>query len=220
MSFLFERNFDDEAEAEAAARDIVPAAALSPAEIARLHSDAFDAGRTEGHAAGYEEGFSTAKAEFDASLEAALSASLAALVPQINALSDALTAHAQAREHDLVQLTGYLAERLLPEITERFAPRRIHAFCKRALMMSEGSSGLTLTVAPELLADIQAAFAALSPDCRLTITADPSFERSQARAQWQGGGAETSGAALARELMSLIHELSPDPVGAQQEALP
>jgi len=214
MTFLFERDFDDEHDALCAAREAPPprAAGLDPAMVAQLRAEAHAAGLAEGLAQGRAE----AEAEMRASLDAQLVDTLGALLPAVNDLRADLAAHHAAREEDLMRLTRFIAARLLPELTARLAPRRIDAFCRKAIHMAIGAEGLTLNVAPDMLPAVVAALGHANHRVPVTIEADPALPASAATARWTDGGATISGEELAAEILTTLDQLIPsDRPGAE-----
>lgn len=219
MSFLFDRDFDAEAAAGLipAPRADLPSAPLSlSAEdlAARL-----DAARREGHDQGYAAGLAEGQRQAAEDSASRAAASLAELVPQIATLRGALSQHRATRERDLIRLTQALAERLLPEIATRFGPRRLSAFCRRALALAEGPGGLTLEVPPRALARLQSEFstALTGSGAPLKLLAAADLADGAARARWTGGAAHFHPEALMTEILATLDLLSRDAAEATTE---
>lgn len=208
MSFLFERNFDDEA--EASSLPINPQGpALSAAEAARLRADAFEEGQKAGFAAGEAAGRAQALGEFAATTEARVAELLATLTPQIAQMRAELAGRHLARERDLIALCHSLARQFWPELQMRFSARRLEAFCRRALHLAEGPQGLEITLHPDDLAALSAALGAqtTAEGAPLLLRADPTQRPGTARATWAQGAAEFAPEQIANALFSTLDQL-------------
>ncbi|RRH69874.1 FliH/SctL family protein [Falsigemmobacter faecalis] len=220
MSFLFDRDFDaEDAAALPAAAQHLPElpirVSLTAEELAAELARARTEGRDEGHAAGLTEGRRAAEEEGSARA----TASLAALAPEIAALRGALSHHRKERERDLIGLTRALAERLLPEFGPRFGPRRLEAFCRRALSLAEGPGGLTLEVPPAALPRLQSEFATTQTagGAALRLLPAEDLAPGAARARWTAGHADFHPEALLTEILATLDLLSREAAQATTE---
>lgn len=185
-SFLFERDFDLEIEAEG--QDPAPPvlSGPDPARLAEMmrqaREEAFEQGRAQGAA--------EAEASLREGLLANQAASLAALLPQIEALSAHAGAHRLQMERDLAALTLFLAQNLMPEVLERFGAARVKAFVRQSLRMAEG--GLDIRLSTSMHEALSPEFAGLTTAGGATVTfgADAELSLHEARASWVGGGAK------------------------------
>lgn len=218
--FLFDRDFDAEIEAERQVQLSDPAQDPVAAAAARARETALQEAEARGHAAGLTEGHAAGRAEALAEIAAQEAACLQALLPAIDGLRQDLTRHRQQRERDLAQMCLDLAERLWPELSRHYRASRIEAFCRTAMRIAEGQSGIDLFVPADLAAAIEAklqegrAHAATT----LHLSADPALAPTQARATWAGGGAEFATDRIAQQLLTTLHQLAqgPAPTGKGQ----
>lgn len=203
----FDRDFDDELEAELRAGQVpAPRPALSPAELDAIRSEAYERGRAEG----LEQGRTEAETRVTGSLEAQSAASLAALLPLLEELRQTRAQHHQALEQDLLRLVQALAQRVLPEIFEAYGVRRLEAFCRRALRMAEGQGGLTLRLPVDVHPEISRNLGSVITvhGAPVELIADPDLPPGTARAEWDQGEAEQSEAALHEILRATLTHLS------------
>lgn len=206
--FLFDRDFDQELEAEAA----LPLAPTpievgpDPRQIATQIEAARQAAYAEGHAAGFAAGESEARA----AIEADIGQTLTALLPQIEALSAGAAAHRQRSSQDLAQMCLFLAERLVPEIEAQFGARRIAAFCRRAARLAEGPEGGEIRLSPQMFEAISPALQGLSTatNAPMRLIADPDLAIGEARATWLHGRADYAAEELRRELLSTLSSIA------------
>lgn len=206
-AFLFERDFDQEMEAEK--RSVTPEEGprmFSVEEVEELRQKAFEEGRAEGEAAGFAAG----EAEALASIHAVQTETLRELSPLVAAIRAEQGQYNRAREHDLLQLVLFLAQAVLPEVEERFGRRRIEAFCRRALKMAEGDQGLEIFLSPQMHEELSEAFrgTTTAEGAPLRLLADPELPVLGARAQWASGSADYAAERLRTELLTTLQSLA------------
>lgn len=209
--FLFDRDFDQELEAEARVE-----AAPAPREAGpdpRLIAAQLAAAREAAYAEGEAAGFAAAEAELRAALESDIATTLAGLVPEIAAIRAELAAHQRQSSRDLAQMCHFLAERLLPELLERFGPRRLEAFCRRAARMAEGPAGAEIRLSPRMQAELAPVLGDLgtASGAPLRLVADPALSDGEARASWVAGRADYAAEVLHAELLSTLSSIAQSP---------
>lgn len=216
-SFLFDRDFDQELEAEARV-PAPPAPAIvgpDPAALAGQLAAVREAAFAEGHAAGSAE----TEARLAETIDTEIAASLNALLPQIEALEAGLVRHRHHASQDLARMCLFLAERLLPEVLTQFGTRRIEAFCRRALRLAEGSAGAEIRLSPQMHAELHPVLGNLSTSsgAPLRLIADPALSNGTAEASWQSGRAEYAAEELHAELLATLSSIAqtPAPDGMQ-----
>ena len=184
--FLFERDFDQELEAEGYVAPAPQEVHYSKAQLA----EAIAAARAEAFAEGEAAGRQAAEAELRESLLADQVKVLTELRQELALLLERQGAARRQLEFDLGALCLFLAQNLVPEYLTAFGPRRIRAFARQVVAMAEGD--LEITLAPELSQIIAQDLAELprAKGAGLKVLADPALGRAELRAQWAGGGAE------------------------------
>lgn len=184
---LFRRNFDAELAAEARALEEEGPRVWSETELAAACAKA----RAEGEATGFAAGHAAGTEAAEAGIAEATRAALEALVPQIDAFTGAAAAHRTTLE---AQLTGYVldvAERVFPEFLDRHGPIHAREQALRLLAQLHDRPALSLHVAPDVAADINARLpeltAAHGTGCAVTVNADETLAPGAARIAWANG---------------------------------
>jgi hypothetical protein len=153
-----------------------------------------DAARAEGFAEGREAGRREAMASIDAAAAVALreaAAGIALSMTEAREVAEA-TADAVAR----AALAAVIAA--LPSLAERCGEAEVIRFAEGLLPCLAGEPGVTLRVAPDLVAPVAARFAR---EARLEVLGDATLARGDARAAWRGGQAARHAEAARRVVM-------------------
>ncbi|WP_207622864.1 FliH/SctL family protein [Falsiroseomonas algicola] len=153
-----------------------------------------EAARAEGFAAGREAGRDEALRSIEAAAAATLRDAASALalgVTEAREVAEA-TADAVAR----AALAAVVAA--LPTLAARCGEAEVIRFASALLPCLAGEPGVTLRVAPELVAPVAARFA---HEARLEVMPDATLSRGDARATWRGGEAARHAEAARRVVM-------------------
>lgn len=210
--FLFERDFDQEIEAERHA-GLHPEAQDDHGQSQR-EATAFADGHAQGYSEGVAAGRAAALAQAEADIAQRETEALQALLPEIAALSADAARHRHQRDVDLAQMCLALARQALPEVLERFGQRRLEAFCRRALALAEGPEGVEIRLAPAVFTALSAklSLAATPAGAALRLTQDASLAPHEARATWAGGGADYAADLLGHDILSTLDILAQAPM--------
>ena len=211
-TLFFARNFDTELADERAQAAAGPCRAITPAELAA----AVDQARTEGFAAGLAEGHAAGRAEAGAEIAAATLESLTRLEPALERFLAAMSEHRRALEADLTAYALGLCETLFPQWLAELGPAAMADRAGALIHRLAGTGRLTLTVAPEVAADLArlpSLARAVDAHGAVTLAADPGLAPGAARLDWTDGTAridpEGLAAAILAELRASAARLTP-----------
>lgn len=148
------------------------------------------------------------------------------LVQQISTQFATLFAAEQEREsryeEEVISLVLQALDRLFPSLTERIGPYETQQAITRVLKTAADQSEITIRVAPDFVADVEAVIAPIrNKDINppsFHIVPDDTLDAGDCRLLWQDGGAVRNAAGLAGAIHDSLLALLPDTF--QTQALP
>ena len=187
MTFLFDRNFDEEIAHGIALIDDQgdPHAAQSMSRDAeqRALSDAFEKGKKVGLAAGRVE----AETELSESRQLALDV----LANRFAELTGSAAAHRSALERQMLDFVLETCERVFPELIDSVSSERAIAQIRRCITLAIGRPGLTVFLAEDTLKalrlDLEATFMSEKSQSKIEFKVDPALSAGDARMEWENG---------------------------------
>ncbi|MFT6676410.1 MAG: hypothetical protein ACJAVM_002614 [Sulfitobacter sp.] len=190
MIDLFQRNFDHQPETPqgAAAENERALAAQTQQElrVKEARQEGFDAGRSVGRI--------DAQGELDVARETRLTQERTAIRDQLNALLEQDAELRRQTERDIIELFLGIAERLVPELLEKYGADLAIARIRQSVELVRTDPILTIRACPDvttaLQSDTQGWLSSLSRTAQIDVVADPEMNGSAAQVKWKGGRLE------------------------------
>ncbi|MGI3170984.1 FliH/SctL family protein [Pseudooceanicola sp. C21-150M6] len=192
MSFVFDRNFDEEAEIEArnllrARRAIHTPEDLEEA-VRKARKEAYEDGRLAGRAeASVEHGETTAARQADA---------LVALGPSIKELLGQADQHRVSLEAQVLDYILTVFKQVAPELLERTATLRVEEEVRNTLRMAVGAASLQIHLPADLASDMSVQIGDIARQSgfhgRVHILPDSSLRPGDCQVEWDHGSMEYS----------------------------
>lgn len=187
MSFIFDRNFDAEAEAAARGQQVRAGAIYTRAE--------FDAAVAKAHAEGLEAGLSQGRDEASQAAQQSASArqvsALEAVAPALQALYADADAHHAVLEAQMVGFALSVLRQVAPAASAALSEAEATQEARSAVRMALGAAELKLWFAPEATERASAEVHRIARQSgfggRLEVKSDPSLAAGDVRAEWDHG---------------------------------
>lgn len=193
MTYLFERNFDEELALEA--KGSTPGEGVLAESHVHLQNN-LEAVRSEAFEAGHSQGVLDGRAALEAEQHSSQSTSLDVIARQCEALCQGAAQHRDALEADMVAFALSTCEKVFPELIDSRSTERAAAEIKRFLSLAMGSPRLRIQMSEKTFEEhgpaIQAALAGQSSSTAIEILADQDLADGEARMEWQNGTMEYS----------------------------
>ncbi|WP_323765183.1 hypothetical protein [Marinovum sp.] len=187
MSYLFDRNFD--AEAEGGPRGAAPA--NEPMIPLAQFEQALAEARAAAHEAGVQQGRAEAQQTAQSSETTRRLQLAEAVVPVLQALFADNEAHHAALESQMVDFVLSVFEQLAPDVSAALAEGQARREALGAVRMALGAAQLTLYFPPESLEaaapELEAAAREAGFGGRLSLRPDPALRPGDLRAAWDQG---------------------------------
>lgn len=209
MTFVFDRDFDEEdtleqAEAEHKIRAIYTPEDLDEAvKLARAeaYEDGRLAGRTEATVANSE------------SNDVQLVRALEALGPRMDALLDDADKHHAALEAQIVDFVISVFHQVAPDVVRSLAVGQAEAEVHRAINMALDAAYLIVHLPPtqgeELKESIQREARRLGHGGRIDVMGDPALQPGDARVEWDQGFMQYSYSAICGRILEALTQVAP-----------
>lgn len=186
MTFLFDRNFDEEASPDlfvSAGSAALTEGQLPSENERRALSASFENGRQSGIAEG--------RAEVEANHNADRVKTLDALAARITELHQDAAEHRAELEQQMLDFVLEIGERVFPEIIESAAHERAIAQLRRCFALAIGKPRLTVFLSEDALeesrAELEGAFLEANGASQVELRADPTLIAGDARMEWENG---------------------------------
>ena len=192
MSFVFERDFDEEEAFEKRKRIHEQRAIYTPEDleeaVQKAVKDAYEDGRMAGRA--------EASVQHQETTAAKTADALVVLAPRLQEILTQADQHKAALEHQVLDYIMTIARQLIPTILSDTALLRTEAEVKTAISMAIGAASLRIFVPADLAGDLsegiehqvqQAGFSG-----RVQIQADHRMRPGDTRVVWDHGGMDFS----------------------------
>lgn len=219
MSFVFERDFDEEEAFEKRKRIHEKRAIYTPEDleeaVQKASKDAYEDGRMAGRAeASVQHAESTAARSADA---------LVVLAPKLQDILSKMDQHQAALEHQLLDYVLTVARQLMPEILDKTALLRTEAEVTKAIGMALGASSLRIYIPADLAGDLsegieqqveQAGFTG-----RVQIQADHRMQPGDTRVVWDNGAMDFSLSELCDRTLQALRDATNDALRRRKAGL-
>lgn len=219
MAFVFDRDFDEEAEFEERRRIHAKRAIYTPedldAAVAKARKEAYEDGRMAGRAeASIEVGESVAARTADA---------LVVLAPQLKQIITQSDQHKAALEHQLLDYVLTVFRQTAPELAKDTALIRTEAEIKKAIRMAVGTSYLRIHVPSELAGELSDAIEqqvqASGFDGRVQIQTDARMKPGDTRVVWDNGLMDFSLTELTDKVLTALKQASSEALARRNNEL-
>ncbi|WP_375176151.1 hypothetical protein [Pseudooceanicola sp.] len=192
MPFVFDRDFDEEAEFEKRKKIHASRAIYTPEDLEeavnRARQDAYEDGRMSGR--------TEASVEAAESVAARAADALVVLAPQLRQILDQADRHQASLEYQLLDYVLTVFRQLAPELMTETALIRTEAEIKKAIRMAMGASYLRIRVPADLAGDltegIEQQIEASGFQGRVHIQTDSRMSAGDTRVEWDNGLMEFS----------------------------
>ena len=188
MTFVFDRNFDEELLREAI---VIGDGVAGAEERDALLRDAEDRARQEGFEAGRQVGHAEGRAELEAQHFASRDAALRAIVKGCEALCKEAENHRRTLESDMIDFALTTCEKVLPELIRSQSSDRVVAEIRRYLSLAMGSPKLTISMSEAAFeehgATLEQALVEQAATTAIKIAVDDELAVGDARMEWQNG---------------------------------
>ena len=159
--------------------------------------------------AAFAEGKAAAERTYMASHENRLASVLEIFAKNMPQLFAAEHLRERAYEHEAVNLSSHIFERLFPVYKETQGFEELKAAIQKTIQAHNGKSMIYLYANSEMVSGIKTLIESLNekqPDLRITVSADDTLDVMACRMTWDHGGALRSTEAMAMEIQSLLQE--------------
>jgi len=210
MSFVFDRDFDEEEEFEARKRIHEKRAIYTPEDLEEAVQKASAAAYEDGRMAGRAE----ASVEHQDSTASKTADTLVMLAPKLQEILTKSDQHRAALEAQVLDYVLTVARQLLPEILDKTAIIRTEAEVKKAIKMALGASSLRIYIPSELAGEmstsIEQQVQAAGFDGRVHIQADHRLRAGDARVDWDHGAMDFSLTELCDRTLQALKDATHD----------
>lgn len=210
MSFVFERDFDEEEAFEARKRIHEKRAIYTPEDLEEAVQKASAAAYEDGRMAGRAE----ASVQHQESTASKTADTLVVLAPKLQEILTKSDQHRAALEAQVLDYVMTVARQLLPEILDKTAIIRTDAEVKKAIKMALGASSLRIYIPSELAGEMSASIEhqvqAAGFDGRVQIQADHRLRPGDARVDWDHGAMEFSLTELCDRTLKALQDATHD----------
>lgn len=219
MSFVFERDFDEEEEFEKRKRIHEQRAIFTPEDlqeaVQKAEKEAYEDGRVAGRAeASVKHAETTAARAADA---------LVVLAPRLQEILTQADQHKAALEHQVLDYILTIARQLIPELLDKTALLRTEAEIKDAIRMALGASSLRISIPADLAGELtesinqqvqRAGFAG-----RVQIQADHRMRPGDTKVVWDHGVLDFSLTELCDRTLQALNEATKDALARRKAEL-
>lgn len=219
MSFVFERDFDEEEAFEARKRIHEKRAIYTPEDldeaVQKATKNAYEDGRLAGRAeATVQHAESAASRSADA---------LVVLAPRLQDLLTQVDQHKAALEFQVLDYVMTIARQLVPEILDKSALLRTENEVKKAISMALGSSSLRVYIPADLAGELsdgiehQVQLAGFQG--RVQIQADHKMRPGDTRVVWDHGAMDFSLTELCDRILQALKDATNDAMARRKAEL-
>lgn len=204
MIELFKHNFDEEQRRPVDTHETETADSIDElkSRLAEARQQGFDAGRACGK--------QDAIAEFEKSDAARLAQIREKIWVQLEQLTKQDALHRKNAEKDVIDLFCALAERLVPELIDRYGIALAVERIRKSLNNARTDPILTIKTSPEVMdvleTEAQDWLSKISWETELEMIADPQMNQSAAQVYWKGGRLEYDLHAACYSVLSALQE--------------
>lgn len=219
MPFVFDRDFDEEAEFEQRRRIHAKRAIYTPedleAAVQKARKEAYEDGRMSGRTeANIEAAESVASRSADA---------LVVLAPQLKQIIAQADQHKAALEYQLLDYVLTVFRQVAPELARDTALVRTEAEIKKAIRMAVGTSFLRIHVPADLAGDltegIEQQVQASGYSGRVQIQTDPRMKAGDTRVVWDNGLMDFSLTELSDKVLIALKQAAADALARRNNEL-
>ncbi len=208
MTYLFERNFDEEMTLEA--KTNVPGNGMLAESHTRAQND-LDLARSEAFEAGHRQGMLDGRAAFEADQQSGQTNALDTIARHCETLCQDAATHRDALETDMVAFALSACEKVFPELILSRSSERAAAEIKRFLTLAMGSPKLRIRMSESTFEEhgsaIEAALSLQSSTTAIEISTDQELADGDARMEWQNGTMEYSFERLCNTVLSALRSV-------------
>lgn len=208
MPFVFDRDFDEEAEFEERRRIHAKRAIYTPEDL----DEAVNKARKEAYEDGRMAGRTEASIEASESVAARSADALVVLAPQLKRIIEQADQHQAALEYQLLDYVLTVFRQIAPELATETALIRSEAEIKKAIRMAVGTSYLRIHVpadlASELTEGIEQQVQASGFAGRLQIQADARMKAGDTKVVWDNGLMDFSLTELSDKALAALRQAS------------
>jgi flagellar assembly protein FliH len=187
MAFVFDRDFDEEAEFEERRRIHAKRAIYTPEDL----EEAVQKARQEAYEDGRMAGRTEASIEASETVAARSADALVVLAPQLKQIIEQADQHKAALEYQLLDYVLTVFRQIAPELATETALIRSETEIKKAIGMAVGTSYLRIHLPADLAGDltekIEQQVQAAGFDGRVQIQTDGRMKAGDTRVVWDNG---------------------------------
>lgn len=219
MPFVFDRDFDEEADFEQRRRIHANRAIYTPEDLEeavnRARKDAYEDGRLAGR--------TEASIEAAESVAARSADALVVLAPQLRQILDQADQHKAALEYQLLDYVLTVFRQVAPELARDTALVRAEAEIRKAIRMAVGASFLRIHVPADLAGDltegIEQQVQASGFDGRVQIQTDSRMKPGDTRVVWDNGLMDFSLTELCDKVLSALKQAAAEALARRNNEL-
>jgi len=219
MPFVFDRDFDEEAEFEERRRVHAKRAIYTPEDLEeavhKARQDAYEDGRLSGR--------TEASIEAAESVAARSADALVVLAPQLQKILSQADQHQASLEYQLLDYVLTVFRQVAPELMTETALIRTEAEIKKAIRMAMGASFLRIHVpadlAGELTEGIEQQIQASGFQGRVHIQTDSRMSAGDTRVEWDNGLMEFSLSELCDHVLDSLKDAAGDALARRNREL-
>ena len=219
MPFVFDRDFDEEAEFEERRRIHAKRAIYTPEDL----DDAVNKARTEAYEDGRLAGRTEASIEAAETTAARAADALVVLAPQLKQIFAQADQHQAALEYQLLDYVLTVFRQVAPELAKDTALIRTEAEAKKAIRMAVGTSPLRIHVpadlAGELTEGIEQQIESSGFAGRVQIQTDPRMKPGDTRVAWDNGLLDFSLSELCDKVLFDLKQAAADALARRNNEL-
>ncbi|WP_407496331.1 FliH/SctL family protein [Pseudooceanicola sp. MF1-13] len=219
MSFVFDRDFDEEEEFEARKRIHEKRAIYTPEDLEEAVQKASAAAYEDGRMAGRAE----ASVEHQDTTASKTADTLVMLAPKLQEILTKSDQHQAALEAQVLDYVLTVARQLLPEILTQTAIIRTEGEIKKAIKMALGASSLRIHIPAEVAGEMSVAIEqqvqASGFAGRIQIQADHRLRPGDTRVEWDHGGMEFSLTELCDRTLRALRDATQDAMARRKSEL-
>ncbi|MAL97700.1 MAG: hypothetical protein CL583_04530 [Alteromonadaceae bacterium] len=219
MPFVFDRDFDEEAEFEERRRIHTNRAIYTPEDI----EEAVNRARKEAYEDGRLAGRTEASIEAAETVAARTADALVVLAPQLKKILEQADRHQAALEYQLLDYVLTVFRQVAPELATQTALIRSEAEIKKAIRMAVGASILRIHVPADLAADltqgIEQQVQASGFAGRVQIQTDSRMQAGDTKVVWDNGLMEFSLTELSDKVLASLKQAAAEALARRNNEL-
>lgn len=219
MPFVFDRDFDEEAEFEERRRIHAKRAIYTPEDL----EEAVNRARKEAYEDGRLAGRTEASIEAAESVASRSADALVVLAPQLQKLLDQADKHQAALEYQLLDYVLTVFRQVAPELVRDTALVRAEAEIKKAIRMAVGASSLRIHVPADLAGDltegIEQQVQASGFSGRVHIQTDTRLKAGDTKVIWDNGLMDFSLTELSDKVLAALKHAAAEALARRNNEL-